>query len=76
MSTKATVCIPVLLLAGMALNAQVDPGVRGGPAGAGGPLPGLSAGQGAFFLSTMAFFQAANSVRRARQGPGPGLQHE
>ena len=31
--------------------AQVDPGVRGGPAGAGGPIPGLTAGESDFFTN-------------------------
>ena len=43
------------LIAIAAMQAQVDPGIRGGPPGAGQPFPtgagGLSAGQGAFFTN-------------------------
>jgi len=39
-----------------------DPGVRGGPAGAGGPLPGLTADEAAFFQEGMARFLDIESV--------------
>lgn len=39
-----------------------DPGVRGGTPGAGGPLPGLNAGQLAFFEAGKEAFDEANSV--------------
>ncbi len=39
-----------------------DPGVRGGAAGAGGPLPGLGAAEQSFFKAARARFQAVDSV--------------
>src|SRR5258707_3198485 len=39
-----------------------DPGVRGGPAGAGGPLAGLSPAEVAFFTSARDVFQEGDSV--------------
>jgi CxxC motif-containing protein (DUF1111 family) len=42
--------------------AQSDPGVRGGPAGAGGPLPNLVAGGKGFFTAATSFFTQVNSV--------------
>src|SRR5690349_17543351 len=39
-----------------------DPGVRGGAAGAGDPLPGLTAGQLEYFNSGKAEFAAAEGV--------------
>ena len=64
------------------LGSQVhDPGVRGGPAGAGGPLPELNAGEKAFFAASRDVFQEIelrlrHDCRRGRQGPRPALQHE
>jgi CxxC motif-containing protein (DUF1111 family) len=58
-------------------GAQVhDPGVRGGPAGAGGPLPELNAGEKAFFTATRDVFQEIDSVSgtiagEAGRGLGP-----
>jgi len=40
----------------------IDPGPRGGPPGAGGPLPGLSAYEQLFFAATKARFQEIDSV--------------
>jgi CxxC motif-containing protein (DUF1111 family) len=58
--------------------AQHDPGVRGGPAGAGGPLPGLSANEVAFFTAAKARFQEIDSVSgtvagESGVGLGPGF---
>jgi CxxC motif-containing protein (DUF1111 family) len=39
-----------------------DPGVRGGPAGAGAPLPGLTAGEEAFFEAGKEDFEEAEGV--------------
>ena len=39
-----------------------DPGVRGGPPGAGGPLPGLTAGEAAFFALGKEDFEEAEGV--------------
>jgi CxxC motif-containing protein (DUF1111 family) len=56
-------------------NAQVhDPGVRGGPAGAGGPLPELNAGEKAFFAASRDVFQEIDSVSGTIPGEnGSGL---
>ena len=45
-----------------------DPGVRGGPAGAGGPLPGLTHEETAFFVSGLANFVDVDGVE---EGLGP-----
>jgi CxxC motif-containing protein (DUF1111 family) len=64
-------------LSGSAL-AQQDPGVRGGPPGAGGPLPDLipgggSAGQGAgFFQAAKVFFLSVFSVTGSLNDAGQG----
>jgi CxxC motif-containing protein (DUF1111 family) len=45
------------------IGSQVhDPGVRGGPAGAGGPLPELNAGEKAFFAASREVFQEVDDV--------------
>jgi hypothetical protein len=51
------------------MKAQVDPGVRGGPAGAGTPIAGLTAGESNFFttVGTPTF----NEVEGVAQGLGP-----
>jgi hypothetical protein len=43
-------------------NFPRDPGVRGGPAGAGGPLPGLTSAQNAFFGNGLEDFAEAEGV--------------
>jgi len=45
-----------------------DPGVRGGPAGAGGPLPGLTSAELAFFQAGLAAF---GEVEAVKDGLGP-----
>jgi len=40
----------------------VDPGVRGGPPGAGGPVGGLNAAQQAFFTAAQASFSVIETV--------------
>jgi CxxC motif-containing protein (DUF1111 family) len=47
-----------------------DPGVRGGAAGAGGAIPGLSAAQGAFFTDGLVTF---NEVDAVPDGVGPRM---
>ena len=50
----------------------VDPGVRGGAAGVGGPLTGLTADETAFFVDGMARFAEVESVTKgANNGLGP-----
>jgi hypothetical protein len=51
-------------------SGAVDPGVRGGPAGAGGPLPGLTAAQMAFFTAAQVRFSTIETVPA---GLGPGF---
>src|SRR5207253_4415842 len=45
-----------------------DPGVRGEPAGAGGPLPGLTSAELAFFQAGLAAFL---EVEEVKNGLGP-----
>ena len=50
----------------------VDPGVRGGPAGAGGPLQGLTSDEAAFFQDGQARFADIEAVTKgANNGLGP-----
>jgi CxxC motif-containing protein (DUF1111 family) len=66
-----------LVFGSIGLHAQaVDPGVRGGTIDAGGPLPGLSAGQSATFALGLATFVAARSINgdqpnQPQEGLGP-----
>jgi CxxC motif-containing protein (DUF1111 family) len=51
-----------------------DPGVRGGPAGAGGPLPELNAAEQTFFANAKDVFQEIDSVSGKIKGEeGKGL---
>src|SRR4029077_6709755 len=51
-----------------------DPGLRGGAAGAGGPLPELNAGEKAFFANSRDVFQEIDSVSGTIAGEdGKGL---
>lgn len=55
-----------------AKSAPVNPGVRGGPAGAGGPLPGLTADETAFFQDGRARFAEIEVVQgSSNNGLGP-----
>src|SRR6202166_4746517 len=57
---------------GQATSAPVDPGVRGGAAGAGGPLQGLTADETAFFLDGQARFAEIEVVNKGgNNGLGP-----
>jgi hypothetical protein len=47
-----------------------DPGVRGGAPGAGGPIPGLTAAELAFFTASIARF---NTIETVSSGLGPGF---
>ena len=51
----------------------VDPGVRGGPAGAGGSAPGLTTLQQQFFTAARDRFQEVDSVSGTISGTGSGL---
>ncbi len=61
--------------AALATSARpVDPGVRGGPAGAGGPLPGLGRDELNFFAAAKEVFKEVDSVSGNAPGaPGSGL---
>jgi CxxC motif-containing protein (DUF1111 family) len=57
---------------GTKTKAPVDPGVRSGPAGAGGPLKGLTTDETAFFLDGQTRFTDVEAVRGgANNGLGP-----
>ena len=54
-------------------QAVVDPGPRGGAAGAGGPIAGLTLKEGKFFDSGLDSFQEVASVTGSVAGTEPGL---
>ncbi|HXR33519.1 MAG TPA: di-heme oxidoredictase family protein [Verrucomicrobiae bacterium] len=57
---------------GQSKKGPVDPGVRGGPAGAGGPLKGLTADETAFFQDGLARFAETEAVTNGtNNGLGP-----
>jgi CxxC motif-containing protein (DUF1111 family) len=57
---------------GQTKAAPVDPGVRGGPAGAGAPLKGLTADEAAFFQDGQArFFDVEVVTKGSNNGLGP-----
>ena len=68
--TGALSIMLMLLVVAWAAAAQgvKDPGVRGGPAGAGGPLPGLTSAELAFFQAGLATFLEVEAVK---DGLGP-----
>lgn len=75
-SRKAFLCLITMafLLRGTALQAQVDPGPRGGAPGAGGPVPTLNVNETRFWDGGLAQFQIVFSVRGTIAGePGVGL---
>ncbi len=64
-----TICVHSL---GQTKAGPVDPGVRGGPAGAGAPLKGLTADEAAFFQDGLARFMEIESVTKgSNNGLGP-----
>src|SRR5437660_5003478 len=77
LASVLSIAVGMLLLAGTAF-AQHDPRVRGGPAGAGGPLAGLSSDEVNFFTTAKDRFQEVDSVSgtipgEAGVGLGPGF---
>ncbi len=54
-------------------TAATDPGVRGGPAGAGGPIIGLTESQKAFYMSGLTEFLQIDSVKGTVSNTGAGL---
>jgi len=69
---KATVMCLALMITGAELQAQVDPGPRGGPAGAGRPYPELNSNEMMFFTQALARFQVIDSVAGKEPGSGGG----
>src|SRR5258708_1887188 len=63
----AIIGIGLITLAGL-VSAQTDPGPRGGSAGAGGAIGGLTTNQGSFFTSGLASF---SDVEAVSNGLGP-----
>jgi CxxC motif-containing protein (DUF1111 family) len=61
-STRKAIRIALLVGLPLAAFAQVDPGVRGGPAGAGDHLPGLGPNEVEFFEDGLADFAEAEGV--------------
>jgi len=77
LASVLSIAVGMLLLAGTAF-AQHDPGVRGGPSGAGGPLAGLNSDEVNFFNSAKDRFAEIDSVSgnvpgEAGVGLGPGF---
>src|SRR5205807_9498569 len=73
LASVVTFALAALILAGMAF-AQTDPGVRGGAAGAGGHLVGLSADEANFFPGVLDRFTEVDAVSgtiEAGTGLGP-----
>ena len=66
----ALLSLVTLLVVGAAVGAlrAKDPGVRGGPAGVGSPLPGLTNNEQAFFQAGAAAFTEVEAVPK---GLGP-----
>ena len=65
----AASCVPT---SAQTLKAPMDPGVRGGVAGAGSPLPGLTADENAFFRDGLARFAEIEVVTGgSNNGLGP-----
>jgi CxxC motif-containing protein (DUF1111 family) len=56
-------------------TAPQDPGVRGGPAGAGGPLPGLGTAETNFFNAALGRFQEVDSVSATINDAPAGIQN-
>jgi hypothetical protein len=57
-----------------AASSVVDPGVRGGAAGAGGPVPGLNATETTFFRAVSKRFLEVDSVSGNNDGANKNLQ--
>ena len=68
-----TLALAITLSVGIA-NAQTDPGPRGGSAGAGSPIPGLTTAQAALFSNAASVFAEVDSVSGTIAGEaGVGL---
>src|SRR5260370_10820548 len=62
-----------LFFAVLTIQAQTAPGVRGAPAGAGGPIAGMSVQEEKFFANGQTRFQQVESVSGTISGTGSGL---
>jgi len=68
----AAILVTCVCMAGSRAQGPVDPGVRGGTAGAGGPLPGLTADESAFFQDGLSRFLDIETVTGGNNtGLGP-----
>jgi len=63
-----TIFALAILAAGQTIWAQTDPGPRGGPPSAGAPLPGLTAGELAYFTDGLSRFREVDSVTGTQPG--------
>src|SRR5262249_21742672 len=78
-SFRAVYCVFLVLVLSLTLGAMqtftppVDPGLRGGPAGAGGPLSGLTSNESSFFANGLAEFTQVQSVMGSIAGTEAGL---
>src|SRR5262245_37892661 len=70
--TISVLVFSLALGSGMVL-AQTDPGPRGGPAGAGGPIPGVTLKEGKFFDAGLDAFTEVQSVSGTIAGTEQGL---
>src|SRR5215472_3516277 len=68
MLLSTNVVVATLLTAGIASGQAHDPGLRGGPAAAGGALAGLATAESAAFAGGLAIFQEIDDVSH---GLGP-----
>src|SRR2546425_4324483 len=69
--------LPLLFGAAVSLHADffaLDPGVRGDPAGAGGPIDGLSANEKIFFEAGLGGFNEVHGGQGGASGLGTRLQ--
>src|SRR5262245_61967153 len=81
-SLKVVQCVLLVLVLSLTLAAAMrpafttpatDPGVRGGPAGAGGRLAGLTVKEGKFFDVGLDEFNEVQSPTGSTPGTEPGL---
>jgi len=74
-SFKRILCLLSIFAFSLSVHAvmQQDPGLRGGTAGAGGPLPGLTTKEGKFFNAGLDEFQEVQSVTGSIAGTEAGL---
>jgi CxxC motif-containing protein (DUF1111 family) len=69
--TGNVICL-ALMIGSATLQAQVDPGPRGGPAGAGRAYPTLNSNEMSFFTQALVRFQEVDSVTGTEPGTNGG----